>query len=75
MPAARLGHRRRPAHRPEDAIPVNMCLRCGRIGRHADSEDCIDHLRSELADLQFRLTNALNHHGAWVLEQGQKRGC
>ena len=37
--------------RPEDAIPLGTCARCGRIADHATSEDCIDQLRGEIADL------------------------
>jgi len=37
--------------RPEDAIPPGTCARCGRIADHATSEDCIEQLRDEIADL------------------------
>jgi hypothetical protein len=37
------------------AVAVCTCRMCGLRGRHADQGECIDALRSMLADLQFRL--------------------
>ena len=40
---------------PNLAVAVSTCRMCGLRGRHADQGECIDALRSMLADLQFRL--------------------
>jgi hypothetical protein len=47
----RLREKRRDEARPTDAVPL-MCPRCGMQGSvHADLEQCVDALRSVLADL------------------------
>jgi hypothetical protein len=38
--------------RPADAIPRGTCARCGLIGSHATPDECIDALRSVIADLK-----------------------
>jgi hypothetical protein len=38
--------------RHADAIPRGMCKRCGLIGSHAMPAECIDALRSVIADLK-----------------------
>ena len=40
---------------PNLAVAVPICRMCGLRERHADQGECIDALRSMLADLQFRL--------------------
>src|SRR5437667_1267390 len=40
---------------PKDAMPAGLCLRCGFQGQHLTADACIDALRSEIAQLEFRL--------------------
>ena len=40
--------------RPNDGVPLAMCWNCGPKGRHAKPGDCIDALRSVIADLEFQ---------------------
>jgi hypothetical protein len=40
--------------RPDDGVPLAMCWNCGLKGRHAKPGDCIDALRSVIADLEFQ---------------------
>jgi hypothetical protein len=35
-----------------DAVPVGTCLHCGLKGEHRTAAECIDALRSRLADLE-----------------------
>ncbi len=44
--------------RPEDRVPAGLCRRCGLIGGHSGWRACIDALRSELAEIQFKLARA-----------------
>lgn len=38
-------------------IPPAMCQRCGLIGKHADSVQCITALRDRIARLEFKLSS------------------
>jgi len=58
--AARQRHTSRPRRGPVatiayvegDALPPRLCPRCRMKGEHADAGQCIDELRSRLADLE-----------------------
>jgi hypothetical protein len=41
--------------RPDDGVPLSMCLRCGLTGSHAKPGDCIDALRERIAGLEFQV--------------------
>lgn len=40
----------------QDRIPRGMCRRCGFPGPHAGPDDCIDALRDQLAQAEFKIT-------------------
>jgi hypothetical protein len=56
---------------PNFAVAESTCRMCGLRGLHADQGECIDALRSMLADLQFRLRHSAP---AKPIERSRKYG-
>lgn len=46
------GQARTEAPTARDAVHPNLCLRCGYVGPHSDSAQCIATLRDRIADLE-----------------------